>query len=320
MAQVLDYSAGFPGAHTIRDAGYTGAVRYIGFPDRRKCATAGELADFTANRIGMALIYENTLTEWRGGYGAGQSAGERARGHARSIGFPDHRPIYLAIDQDVVTSGEFGVMLDHLRGAGTTVGGSGLLGVYGEADAIDRARDAGVARYFWQTAAWSRGRRTSAHLFQHVGTVHVGGIACDVNDVLADDWGQHNFAEDDVAFNDEIAVSAPSNRSYVETHSAAQVIGDTYFWAADTYRAVTGVIVPAVAALAAAATGGEQLDQAEVMARIDTAVRDASSKTVAGNVIPALKDALTEVLGPDRAAESDAIVAALERRLTPPSA
>ncbi|MFD1050078.1 hypothetical protein ACFQ1S_33400, partial [Kibdelosporangium lantanae] len=79
MAQVLDYSAGFPGAQAIRSAGYSGAVRYIGFPDRRKCATAGELADFTANQIGMALIYENTLTEWRGGYGAGQSAGERAR-------------------------------------------------------------------------------------------------------------------------------------------------------------------------------------------------------------------------------------------------
>src|SRR3954469_10211307 len=99
MAQVLDYSAGFPGAQAIRAAGYAGAVRYIGFPDRRKCATAGELADFTANQIGMALIYENTLTEWRNGYGAGQTAGRRARDHANSIGFPGDRPIYVAIDQ-----------------------------------------------------------------------------------------------------------------------------------------------------------------------------------------------------------------------------
>lgn len=217
MAQVLDYSTGFPGAWTIRSAGYAGAVRYIGFPDRRKCATADELADFTANGIGMALVYENTLTEWRGGYGAGQAAGERARGHARSIGFPDHRPIYLAIDQDVVSAGEFEVMVDHLRGAGTTVGGTGLLGVYGEADAIDRARDVGVASYFWQTAAWSRGRRTSAHLFQHVGTVYVGGVACDVNDVLADDWGQHNL-EDDVSWTEQLEDWDPPN-----TTAAAKV-------------------------------------------------------------------------------------------------
>jgi hypothetical protein len=61
---------------------------------------------------------------------------------------------------------------------------------------LDRARDAGVASWFWQTAAWSRGRRTTAHLFQHVGTVNVGGIACDINDVLSDDWGQHNAEED----------------------------------------------------------------------------------------------------------------------------
>lgn len=203
MPQVLDYSAAFPGAQAIRAAGYAGAVRYIGFPDRRKCATAGELADFTANGLGMALVYEDTATTWRGGYSAGQVGARRARDHANAIGFPAGRPIYMAIDQDVVIAGEFGLMLDFLRGAASVLGGSACTGVYGEADVIDRARDAGVARYFWQTAAWSRGRRTSAHLFQRVGTVYVGGVACDINDVLADDWGQHTL-EDDVSWNDQL--------------------------------------------------------------------------------------------------------------------
>jgi hypothetical protein len=192
MTQVIDYSAGFPGAQAIRDAGYAGAVRYIGFPDRRKCATASELADFMANQIGMALVYENTLTEWRGGYSAGQAGAHRARNHANSIGFPSDRPIYVAIDQDVVTNGEFDRMTDYLQGAGSVLGGPTRTGVYGEADAIDHAREQGVATWFWQTAAWSRGRRTACHLYQHVGTVYVGGVACDVNDAQSDDWGQHN--------------------------------------------------------------------------------------------------------------------------------
>lgn len=191
--QVLDYSAGFPGAAKIKNAGYVGAVRYIGFPSRHKCTTAGEFADFTANKIGMALVYEDTLVDWRGGRAAGRNAGQRARNHATAIGFPTDRPIYMAIDQDVVNSGEFNTMIEYLLGAGDAFGRSNLVGVYGEADVIDRARDVSVAKYFWQTAAWSHGRHTAADLYQHVGTVFVGGVACDENDVNSLDWGQHNF-------------------------------------------------------------------------------------------------------------------------------
>lgn len=193
--QVLDYSAGFPGAARIAAAGYVGAVRYCGFPGRRKCTSAGELADFTAHRIGMAMVFEDTATTWRGGRAAGARSMQLARAHATACGFPTTRPIYLAVDQDVVTSGEFGTMLEYLAGAGDQAGGAGLVGVYGEADVIDRVRAAELAAYFWQTVAWSRGRRTTAHLFQHVGSVTVGGIACDVNDVLADDWGQHTLED-----------------------------------------------------------------------------------------------------------------------------
>lgn len=200
---VLDYSAGKPGAAAIRRAGYGGAVRYIGFPSRTKCTNAGELADFTRHGIGMALVYEDHTEDWLGGFGQGRVSGSRARNHANQIGFPADRPIYMAVDRDVVTSGEFGTMVEYLRGASQTVGGVGLTGVYGEYDVCVRAQQAGVARWFWQCRAWSGtpvklfpGR----HLYQRVGTVVVGGIGCDINDVLQPDWGQHT--EDDVAASD----------------------------------------------------------------------------------------------------------------------
>jgi hypothetical protein len=303
MSQVLDYSAGFPGAAAIHAAGYIGAVRYIGFPERRKCTTAGELADFTAHRIGMALVYENTVTTWRGGTAAGMLSAATARGHADAIGFPAARPIYFAVDQDVVASGEFGVMLDYLRGCGKYLGGSGRVGVYGEADVIDRARDAGVARYFWQTAAWSRGRRTPAHLFQHVGAVHVGGVACDVNDVLADDWGQHHLVatlkEADMPLTpddgnvpwaavDPEAVN-PDGSPHVEKMPVADWIALSAYRTAriqaeqKRQAAVQGQILAAVTA------GG--VDESTVKAALKAAVEE----SMAGVVVPALRAAIPDI-------------------------
>ena len=197
---VLDYSAGKPGAAAIKRAGYGGAVRYIGFPSRMKCTDPGELADFTRHGLGMALVYEDHTEDWLSGHAGGRTAGARARDHATRIGFPADRPIYMAVDRDVVTGGEFTRMVEYLRGASQALGGTGRTGVYGEYDVCVRAKQAGVARWFWQCRAWSGtpvrlfpGR----HLYQRAGTVFVGGISCDINDVLQPDWGQHT--EDDVS-------------------------------------------------------------------------------------------------------------------------
>jgi hypothetical protein len=216
MAQALDYSAGFPGAQAIANAGYSGAIRYIGRPGNRKNTTAGELADFTARGLGMALIFESTTDNWKGGRAQGRADARDARDHATVIGFPQSRPIYLAVDRDVVTAADFETALDYLRGANSVLGAS-LTGVYGEADLIDRARDAGVASWFWQTVAWSRGRRTSAHLFQRLGTVYVGGIGCDVNDILVADWGQHNVKGEDMSWEESSGVASPSDPTHVYT-------------------------------------------------------------------------------------------------------
>lgn len=196
MVQVLDYSAGFPGAANIRAAGYIGAVRYIGFPNRVKCTTAGEFADFTNHGLGMALVYQDGTGDWLGGFPGGQAAGRRARDHANAIGFPGDRPIYMAIDRDIVTGAQFNTVIEYLRGASTTVGGAELTGVYGEHDVTVRARVSGVAHWWWQCRAWSGTPvrlDPERHLYQHVGTIYVGRIACDFNDVLKEDWGQHTY-------------------------------------------------------------------------------------------------------------------------------
>jgi glycoside hydrolase-like protein len=198
VAQVLDYSAGLPGGSAIKRAGYIGAVRYIGFPDRRKCTSRGEYEDFSRNGLHMALVYQDGTGDAFTGRQGGVAAAVRARAHADQIGFPRSRPIYFAVDRDVVTAGEFAAAMAYLDGAASVLG-IDQVGVYGEADIVDMALP-GHARYGWQTAAWSRSRRTNeAHLFQRIGLVTVGGIGCDINEVLQADWGQHTYVEDEMS-------------------------------------------------------------------------------------------------------------------------
>lgn len=210
--QVLDYSAGFPGARAIKAAGYVGAVRYIGSPGNRKCATAAELDDFNAHGLGMALVFEQTAGQWRNGFEQGKRDARLARDHADAIGFPRNRPIYMAIDQDVVTEDEFRAMGRYLDGAGEVLGRE-WVGVYGEGAVCIRAASWGF-RWRWQCRAWSGainpdtglpytldGGRT---LYQYYGDGNggpapiVGGVQADINDVLQEDWGQH-LMEDDMS-------------------------------------------------------------------------------------------------------------------------
>lgn len=321
MAQVLDYSAGFPGAKAIRSAGHAGAVRYVGFPDRRKCATGRELADFTANGIGMAGVFEDTVTTWRGGRAGGARSAQLARAHATSIGFPKSRPIYYAVDQDVVTTGEFATMLDYLRGAGDVDGGPDLVGVYGEADVIDRARDAGVARYFWQTAAWSRGRHAVAHLYQRIAAVTVGGISCDVNDVLTTDWGQHNitnFSEDNMALTSDdgntkwAAIDPDATNDDGTPHREEWPVAD---WVAmSAYR--TGRIQAeqqrqaAVQGQILAAVSGGQITAEQVTAALSAGAEKAVNQTL----LP-LVQRMEAALANDNMAEAKAVVALIGNQL-----
>jgi hypothetical protein len=311
MAQVLDYSAGFPGAAAIARAGYVGAVRYIGFPSNRKCTNAAELRDFTLHGLGMALVFEQSITNWKGGRAAGERDARLGRNHANAIGFPSNRPIYMAVDTDVVSAADFNIMLDYMRGANSTLGGPALTGVYGEADVVDRCRQAGVAEYQWQTKAWSRGRTTTANLLQLIGSVYVSGIACDANNVLTPDWGQHNATEEDtLSWNDSLTFTNPETGK-----PATYPAGDWLLWT-NYFANQIPAILAGVGALTAAVADGD-LDSEVVLQRIETAVRETTNQVVTQTVLPALRTTVAEVLGEDNTEQADAIVSALAARLQP---
>jgi hypothetical protein len=207
MSRVADYSTGFPGAEALKKTGYVGAVRYIGTPGNRKCTTAAELRDFTAHRLGMGLVFEQTAGQWRNGYDQGVRDARAARAHADQVGYPQNRPIYFAIDQDVVTQAEFQAM-DRYADGWAAVLTHGLCGPYGEYDVVARCMNRGFV-WGWQCRAWSGNRTyphnhlTVAQLYQYYGhpesgpggtaggNLVVNGIECDTNEVLQADWGGH---------------------------------------------------------------------------------------------------------------------------------
>ncbi|MEV5537468.1 glycoside hydrolase domain-containing protein [Saccharopolyspora shandongensis] len=192
----LDYSAGVPKAAAVKAAGFDFVVRYVGTPGRRKNITAGEYRDMTGAGVGVALVFENRAGDALAGRAAGARNARAALDDANSFGWPADRPIYMAVDQDITTESQMRTVVEYLRGAADVLGIE-RIGVYGEADVVDRAQRDNVARWFWQTKAWSRKRISPhAHLVQQTETVRVDGVECDINTTDRPDIGQHPRAQE----------------------------------------------------------------------------------------------------------------------------
>lgn len=202
--QILDYSAGYPAATAIKQAGYGGVIRYLRKEgaSRVRPITAGELADMRKHGLAVALVYQAVSTSRiLEGRAAGAHDARWALNQAAAIGVAQPRAIYFAADRDILP-GQLPAVRAYLDGAASVLG-KHRVGIYGEASVIDAAVP-GHAAYGWQTAAWSGGHRSrAAHLYQRIGQPVVGGVACDVNDVLKPDFGQLDHQEDDMAALDE---------------------------------------------------------------------------------------------------------------------
>jgi Domain of unknown function (DUF1906) len=199
MATILDYSAGYPGALAVKRAGHIGVIRYLrkeGSSGVRPI-TKGEYDDMDRNGLLVALVYQHvSRSRPLGGYAAGGHDARWALARSRELGV-DPRCIYFAVDFDTATS-QWPIIGEYMRGCGDAIG-RGRVGAYGEYSLLGDLFRRGVITWGWQTYAWSAGhnlpgqsRHPTAHLFQRLGQVTVGGIKCDVNDVLKSDFGQVN--------------------------------------------------------------------------------------------------------------------------------
>jgi hypothetical protein len=195
----LDYSSGRLTGTTVVTAGYRFVVRYLdnGLPGRSNL-TAVEATNLRAAGVGVVLIWETTATRATTGHSAGVTDATAAAAAARQAGL-DGWPIYFTVDFDLPdyapTSldprAKLGPVAGYFDGVRTVLS-PGRVGGYGGYWAVKRLLDANLVAYSWQSTAWSGGHEDPRiNLFQRLGEVTVGGVACDVNEARQADYGQN---------------------------------------------------------------------------------------------------------------------------------
>lgn len=196
----LDYAGGRPGGAAIRAAGYDFVVRYLsdgGTSLPGKLLTPAEANDLRAHDISIVANWETTADRMLDGYSAGLLDAELALARVLVCGGRVDRPIYFSADFDATLAQQVPID-EYLRGAAAVLGVANV-GIYGGYWPVHRALDNGTAVWSWQTDAWSGGNvETRRNLHQFVGTVRVGGVDCDENEALTEDFGQWDYEGDDV--------------------------------------------------------------------------------------------------------------------------
>ena len=200
--QGVDAAGRLSGA-AVAAAGYVFVARYLDFgaPSRVKdFLTAAEVDDHVAHGRRILAVHEIGPDDVLAGRAAGVARARQAAAELDALGMSG-AVAWWTSDRDVVLANKPAV-LAYAEGWASVLG-SNRCGVYGDREVLDWVVGGGLARYGWQAGAmaWS-GRQVSAHahIVQTTKQITVGGVACDVNNVItADpDYGQWPM-EDDMA-------------------------------------------------------------------------------------------------------------------------
>jgi hypothetical protein len=222
----LDYSAAELSGTIVKNAGYTGAIRYIDSPANlgRKHTSLAEYRSLVAAGLGVRLVMQTTTTASDGGRAVGVDHAQRAKAGADYLGYGG--VIYFTNDRTTVP--DPAAWAAYLSGAASVLGWA-RVGAYGFANAMDIARDRTACVHFWQA-----GRRSDVRAFVQVWQdnntqVTVGGITCDRNLILKP-LTEENEVELTDAFNEtaqkpgtvghtllNVKQNAAAARAYVDT-------------------------------------------------------------------------------------------------------
>jgi len=170
-------------AKAIKAAGYEFVCRYL-VPERYawKRLTRAEAEAITAAGLKIVSVFETTASRPAGGSAAGSVDGAEALKEALAIGQPKGSAIYFAVDFDVSGKDTMDAIERYLRAAASAIPGYEV-GVYGEYDVIEEMARRGAAKHFWQTYAWSKGKKSArANIYQYKNGQTVAGHPVDLNE------------------------------------------------------------------------------------------------------------------------------------------
>lgn len=164
-------------------------IRYIGFPHNTKCIShyPGAYAKHVqAGRL-VLLVHEIGTSDPRRGHAGGEADATRALGDARSVGYPDHLPIFFSADGWLDAHHPpipLATAMAYLDGAAKILGRD-RVGAYGFRDFITNAKKGGHARWFWLAGAEPSDHELAEgwpHFYQsNTQTLHLGKMNLDLN-------------------------------------------------------------------------------------------------------------------------------------------
>lgn len=177
---LLDYSAAKLTGAAIKAAGYLGAIRYIDAPEHwhAKHTNKAEYKDLLDAGLRVLLVFEVLTTDPDGGFAAGVKNATRAKAGADALGYAG--PIFFCEDRPNTPS--VPNWQAYLDGAASVLGIE-RVGAYGFHAAMDAA--VGHASVFWQAGRRADVRKHVDYYQDNNTQVHVGGITCDRNLILA---------------------------------------------------------------------------------------------------------------------------------------
>lgn len=191
----LDYAGGRIKGADLKGAGISFVCRYLtdGGPSLPgKQLLPEEAADLRANGIAIVSNWETYANRMREGAGAGDMDAKLALAQVIRCGGPADGVIYFSCDYDEPENDQPAIDA-YLKAAGNVLGGPEHVGIYGGFWPLSRALNAGVAKFAWQTEAWSGGNIDSRiNIMQRnaLGYQYVGGVQCDINEAHTDYFGQ----------------------------------------------------------------------------------------------------------------------------------
>jgi len=130
----------------------------------------------------VGLVWEVDTWDFQRGYDGGFAWGQQARQMATTLGYPEHWPIYVAVDRRL-TADQRAQAINYVRGFDD---GANNGRPYGEALLLDNFGDRNWMPETWGLDQIDRGRLALIQL-AHATEFDVAG--CDTNTSDVDDWG-----------------------------------------------------------------------------------------------------------------------------------
>lgn len=184
MAYGVDYAWTHPPVSSLKTAGVRFVMRYLSH-DASKNLSRSEADSLASAGIWSGVVWETTANRAGAGRAAGTADARDAAAGATACGMPSSRPVYFAVDYDADPA----EVAPYFQGVASVLG-LNRTGVYGGYRVVKYLLDHGLARWAWQTRAWSAGRWDDRAHIRQGAYVTIGGIQCDANTSMKTDFGQ----------------------------------------------------------------------------------------------------------------------------------